>query len=155
MTLQEAHARLSAITAAIHPGLSSGEVLRLQNDLLELVEDLPATVEFDATSEALGAIAGQLNGLLPLAVFDELRSRTAILGAAVSILDKVSNEAAADARTLRLEQPQFVAAGLRNGLALAQQLRQAAKLGDLDAVTQNSEALLAVLTALRDKVKIG
>ena len=78
-----------------------------------------------------------------------------MLGAAVSILDKVSNEAAADARTLRLEQPQFVAAGLRNGLALAQQLRQAAKLGDLDAVTQNSEALLAVLTALRDKVKIG
>jgi hypothetical protein len=155
MTLPEAHTRLRTIVAAVRPGLAAAEVVALQTKLLALIEDLPISAEFDPTAAALGEIAGKLQGQLTQAVFDELKSRTAILGAAVATLAKVTREAAADARILSFEKPKVLAAGLKNGIALVEALQQAAKAGDVGVVSQNAEALLAVLATLRDNLKIG
>lgn len=154
MTLQETHTRLSAITAQLRAGLPSADVARLQNDLLALVDALPKTQEFDPTAEALAKLALQLQGQLTEAVIIELQNRTAILGVAAAVLTRVGNEAAADARRLRFEKPRLLAAGLKNGITIAQQLHAAAQRHDLLAVNQQAEALLAVLATLERDLKV-
>jgi hypothetical protein len=84
-----------------------------------------------------------------------VKSRTALLNLAVSVIAQLEKEAAADARLLSFEQPRLVAAGLKNGISLVQQLRDAVKQGNLALVGEKAEALLAVLGTLSSTMKVG
>lgn len=155
MTIPEAHARLSQITGGLRADLSSAEVRKLQTDLFALIEELPTTPEFNATADTIRAAVQKIDGQLSNAVLAELQSRTAALGAATATLSAVAAEAAADARTLSFAQPRLIAAGLKNGIALVQQLQQAAHDRNFNGVAQNAESLLALLATLRNDLKTG
>lgn len=153
MTIPEAHARLSQITGGLRTNLSSAEALKLQTDLLALIEELPTTPEFTATADTIRAAVRKIDGQLSSAVLTELQSRTAALGAATATLSTVAAEAAADARTLSFTQPRLIAAGLNQGITLARSLQKAVETRDLPAITQNAESLLALLATLRNDLK--
>lgn len=153
MTPQDAQARLSALVSTVTVASSPATIQNVQSQLASLAASLPPTPDFDRVADAITAVTQQLRQQLTGAVLTDLNSRTALLGAAVDALAKVSSDAASDARVLSFEQPKLIVAGLTNGIALVQQLQAAVKRQDIAAVQQNAEALLAILGKLQETVR--
>jgi hypothetical protein len=153
MTFQDAQKRFSAIATLIQAGLTPADLLKLQNQLKALQDSLPLAEEFDPINDAIVAISPKLTGLLVAAAVGEIVRRTDALTAATALLNKTAQQAADDARLWQFERPKLIANGLVNCVSLAQELRTAAKDGDIDAVSAKADAMLALLAQLRATTK--
>ena len=155
MTFQEAQAKFSAIVSSVQPAMSSGELVQRQKDLQNLLNSLPSAAEFDPIASAIAEFSPKLAGQVTHAVVKDLQSRDATLKEASGLLARVANKAEADARTLTFQKPKLVAAALTEALVNLQELRAAAKSGNLDQAAAKAEALIALVEHVRGSIKVS
>lgn len=153
MTFQEAQTRFSAIVNSITPTMSSGGVLQKQRDLIALENSLPASAEFDVIANAISDFSPKLTGMVAQGVLDSLKSRESSVQAASSLLTQVADDANSNAKALTFEKPKLVAAALNETVAQLQELRTAAKAGDVEQAVSKVDALATLIEHVRSSIK--
>ena len=153
MTFQEAQARFSSIVGSITMNMTSGELAAKQVELQALQNSLPLTHEFDPISDAIAEYSPKLVGIITRAVLTSLQSRAAALEGASTLLDRVSSEAEADARTLTFEKPRLVLAALTESVNALKDVRAAAEARDFESAASKVDAVVMLIEQVRTSIK--
>lgn len=153
MTFQEAQEKFSSIIGGINVGMSPAELVQKQKALRNLQASLPNTAEFDSIAEAIGEFSPKLVGQITDAVVKDIGLRDASFREAANVLNSVSKEAKADARTLSLEQPKLVVAALNETVAKLKDIRAAAKDGKFEEAAVKADALVTLIQQVRQSIK--
>lgn len=154
MTFQEAQNSFSNLVSSISPAMSSSELVQKQKDLRNLLNSLPNTAEFDPIAKAIAEFSPKLAGSVTQAVVLDLQSRDATFKEASGLLTQVSAKADKDTRTLNFEKPKLIAAALTESLTKLNELRAAAKAGNIADASSKVEALVALMEHVRATIKI-
>jgi hypothetical protein len=120
-----------------------------------LQDRLPDSPEFDVIANAIAEFCPKLTGAVVKSVLDSLKSREGTIREASALLTRVGTKANGDARTLTLEQPKLVVAGLTEAAAKIQEIRGAARAGNFEQAASNAEALATLVQHLQSTVKFG
>ena len=138
MTFQQAQQKYSTILAALQGG---ADPLGTMNKLEALQGSLPAEEEYRILVEAINEMQGKLHGQITADTLRELKRTEAGVVEASVLLSRVATKANADARMLRLDKPQLVAAALAESVIELQELKTAANNGNLDQIATKVQAL--------------
>jgi hypothetical protein len=153
MTFQEAQSRFSSIVAGVTPASKSGELVRTQQELLALLDSLPATEEFNPIASAITEFSPKLTGRVTKAVATALALCDGALQDASGLLTRVSGVAEADARTLDFVKPKLVAAALAESATRLQELGTAVKAENYEEAAAKVSALLILVEHVRASIK--
>ena len=153
MTFQEAQTKFSAIVGSITATMSSGDLSQKQRDLIALQNSLPDAAEFDVIADAIADFSPKLTGMIAQGVLDSLKSRESSIKAASILLTQVASKASANAKTLTFDEPKLIAAALNESVIQVQELRAAAKAGDIEQVAAKVDALATLIEHVRSSIK--
>jgi hypothetical protein len=153
MTLQEAQAKFSSIVNSVTVNMSSGELGQKQTELETLLNTLPNTPEFNPISEAIAEVSPKLLGKITQAVVDSLRSRDEALKGGISLFDRVSTKANADARTLTFEKPKLVLAALTETVTALKDAQVAVKEKNFESAASKIDSVVKLIEKVKDTIK--
>jgi hypothetical protein len=153
MTFQEAQTKFSSIVGSVSPAMSSSDLVQKQRDLQRLLTSLPNTPEFDLIANAIAEFSPKLAGQVTQAVVTSLQSRDSTFKQASGLLNQVSINADADARTLSFEKPKLVVAALTESVTKLKEVRAAAKAGNIEEAASKVDLLLALVEQVRASIK--
>jgi hypothetical protein len=153
MTFQEAHAQFSAVVGRIGTATTSAEFVAIQRDLIDLQNRLPPSEAYDVIADAIAEFSPRLTGSTTKTVLIALRRKNATLGQAAALLSQVEAIARTDSRTLTVDRPAVIAAGLIQSIAALQALQSAAKAGDTEQAMSEAEALTSLVHHLLGHIK--
>lgn len=153
MTFQDAQTQFAKIIGTITTALTSAQLVQKQAELQVLLDSCPNTAEFDPITSAITELSPKLAGAVTQLVLQDLQTRAAALNEAVALLSRTTKRAEADAKMLTFDKPKVVVAALTESVKTLQEIRVAAKAGDLATVAPKVEALVVLLEQIRASAK--
>jgi hypothetical protein len=153
MTLQDAQNAFTNIINSIVAGMTAAELDAKTDALLELQQSLPDGMEFDVISTSIREIMPKLEGKVTVAVLEGLQANRATMVEASDLLREVGAKANAEARTLTFEKPKLVLIALNEAASKLKEIRDAAKIQDLQQVGVKTDALITLVENTLQSIK--
>jgi hypothetical protein len=153
MTFQDAQIQFSAVVGTLNINSSPEDVLKVQRNLLTLMNTLPDTPEFDPIAKAIQDVAPRLVGAVAASVLADLQSREQGLITASSLIDSVAKVAEADSGSHTLDKPKLVVAAINESLSKIRELRDDVATGQAQEIPGKLDSLLALIGTVRSSIK--
>ena len=151
MTFEQALAQFDSIINEISTNSTAADILQVKQKLDSFSGQLPNTDEFEPIFDAIDDLQPKLTGQIIGDGIADILSRGATLRGAAYLLKTVTDEAEADARDLRLEQPKLIAHTLTKSVESLKDICNDTKNGNYIEAATKAEALIVLLEKVKAK----